>query len=205
MAKIIAYCANPSCGLPFETTSLIEMSNNIQVELRNVGMGDCPRCGSVGRIQNGLYEYFDDAISLIKNTPISIDKLRELEEKINELKASSVSRQYVIDEVKKISQPYASLIEKAPASSFHNWIATIVCLITVAILIQQTYFKGNDNNEIKNKIIEYLMKENVDLKKKSIQHKTNEKSTQKLTRHKIGRNDPCRCGSGKKYKKCCLK
>ena len=22
--------------------------------------------------------------------------------------------------------------------------------------------------------------------------------------HKIGRNDPCRCGSGLKYKKCCL-
>ena len=22
---------------------------------------------------------------------------------------------------------------------------------------------------------------------------------------KIGRNDPCLCGSGKKYKKCCLK
>ncbi|MBU5428438.1 SEC-C domain-containing protein [Tissierella pigra] len=24
------------------------------------------------------------------------------------------------------------------------------------------------------------------------------------TRQKIGRNDPCPCGSGKKYKKCCL-
>ncbi|MCY7731099.1 SEC-C domain-containing protein [Aerococcus urinaeequi] len=24
------------------------------------------------------------------------------------------------------------------------------------------------------------------------------------TRRKIGRNDPCPCGSGKKYKKCCL-
>jgi preprotein translocase subunit SecA len=24
------------------------------------------------------------------------------------------------------------------------------------------------------------------------------------TRKKIGRNDPCPCGSGKKYKKCCL-
>ena len=24
------------------------------------------------------------------------------------------------------------------------------------------------------------------------------------TNVKIGRNDPCSCGSGKKYKKCCL-
>lgn len=27
---------------------------------------------------------------------------------------------------------------------------------------------------------------------------------QPTNRHKIGRNDPCPCGSGKKYKKCCL-
>ena len=28
--------------------------------------------------------------------------------------------------------------------------------------------------------------------------------TVKRTKPKIGRNDPCPCGSGKKYKKCCL-
>jgi len=27
---------------------------------------------------------------------------------------------------------------------------------------------------------------------------------QRQTQHKIGRNDPCPCGSGKKYKKCCM-
>lgn len=27
---------------------------------------------------------------------------------------------------------------------------------------------------------------------------------QKSNKHKVGRNDPCPCGSGKKYKKCCL-
>jgi preprotein translocase subunit SecA len=29
------------------------------------------------------------------------------------------------------------------------------------------------------------------------------KATQKREGAKIGRNDPCPCGSGKKYKKCC--
>ena len=28
--------------------------------------------------------------------------------------------------------------------------------------------------------------------------------TPKIKEHKIGRNDPCPCGSGKKYKNCCL-
>jgi len=29
--------------------------------------------------------------------------------------------------------------------------------------------------------------------------------TPKVKENKIGRNDPCPCGSGKKYKNCCLK
>jgi len=32
-----------------------------------------------------------------------------------------------------------------------------------------------------------------------------ESNTERKTAPKIGRNDPCPCGSGKKYKKCCLK
>ncbi|EIQ7094695.1 SEC-C domain-containing protein, partial [Enterococcus faecalis] len=34
--------------------------------------------------------------------------------------------------------------------------------------------------------------------------KTNIGSKHSVKKKKIGRNDPCYCGSGKKYKKCCL-
>jgi tetratricopeptide (TPR) repeat protein len=34
--------------------------------------------------------------------------------------------------------------------------------------------------------------------------RVNESASQAVTRPKVGRNDPCPCGSGKKYKKCCL-
>ena len=29
------------------------------------------------------------------------------------------------------------------------------------------------------------------------------KTVRKTVKQKVGRNDPCPCGSGKKYKKCC--
>lgn len=35
-------------------------------------------------------------------------------------------------------------------------------------------------------------------------HPTVEPTEQVIRGDKIGRNDPCPCGSGKKYKKCCL-
>jgi uncharacterized protein YecA (UPF0149 family) len=35
-------------------------------------------------------------------------------------------------------------------------------------------------------------------------HKESELKTQTVVKEvKVGRNDPCPCGSGKKYKKCC--
>ena len=43
----------------------------------------------------------------------------------------------------------------------------------------------------------------TDEKKKEIKQKLHEDSH--ITVEKIGRNDPCPCGSGKKYKKCCGK
>ena len=48
------------------------------------------------------------------------------------------------------------------------------------------------NDKYKEMFIDHILKENQELKKpKPIEAK------------KIPRNDPCPCGSGKKYKKCC--
>ena len=32
----------------------------------------------------------------------------------------------------------------------------------------------------------------------------NQHTPMRITNRKIGRNDPCPCGSGKKFKKCCI-
>jgi preprotein translocase subunit SecA len=64
-------------------------------------------------------------------------------------------------------------------------------------------------NEINNVIVEMLMK--VELKHQApsskFQTNSNNQNTKyqiRDTKHKVGRNDPCPCGSGKKYKKCCM-
>lgn len=36
------------------------------------------------------------------------------------------------------------------------------------------------------------------------EHQKSEKQMPIINEKKIGRNDPCLCGSGKKYKKCCI-
>ena len=51
------------------------------------------------------------------------------------------------------------------------------------------------------------IRQNVERKQVNKEAKTNDKETVKQPKRvkKIGRNDPCPCGSGKKYKQCCGK
>jgi len=61
---------------------------------------------------------------------------------------------------------------------------------------EQSYFKFMKSP------LEHFSRERICyLKKISYPEK---ETTTKKTKMKIGRNDPCPCGSGKKYKKCCL-
>lgn len=66
--------------------------------------------------------------------------------------------------------------------------------------------------EIQKEVVSYLFRAKVHVEMASDEHETNlsramEKFAQATTNanseEKIGRNDPCPCGSGKKYKKCC--
>jgi uncharacterized protein YchJ len=53
---------------------------------------------------------------------------------------------------------------------------------------------------------ERLKRELREAKEESLRRQLAEKqSQQESTSKKIGRNDPCPCGSGKKFKKCCIK
>ena len=50
----------------------------------------------------------------------------------------------------------------------------------------------------------FFQTKNLTLSKKNASEFPNPESNEKSNRTKIGRNEPCPCGSGKKYKKCCI-
>ena len=67
-------------------------------------------------------------------------------------------------------------------------------------------------NRIDDTIAQFLLKANIEQntqREQTIKGKTNEKeeSTNRtvINKDKVGRNDMCPCGSGKKYKNCCGK
>ncbi len=67
-------------------------------------------------------------------------------------------------------------------------------------------------NRIDDSTAQFLLKANIEQnteRKQTIKGKTNEKEDKTnrtvVNKEKVGRNDPCPCGSGKKYKNCCGK
>ena len=63
--------------------------------------------------------------------------------------------------------------------------------------------------EIQSEVVRYLMRvtvvEEPQQRKNVVENKNVEEGPKKPVRKgkQVGRNDPCPCGSGKKYKKCC--
>lgn len=64
-------------------------------------------------------------------------------------------------------------------------------------------------NAIQDDVVRYIFRVDVaqpqQEKRKIVENRYDEEDTKKPVRKgkKIGRNDPCPCNSGKKYKKCC--
>ncbi|RDK82540.1 SEC-C metal-binding domain-containing protein [Marinirhabdus gelatinilytica] len=196
MNGVIAYCENKKCGTIFSVPNLIGGPGSANIEFKNTRLGPCPNCGSSGLVPDGVYEYFDKAISFVRGPKESVEKLLELKQLILGFKENPKSKDEIVKEVQKISPNYAQTIQKAPDIDIHKWIATILAILTAAILVQQTYFKGSDD-EIKDKVIEQLLNQNKTLIEQTKPQPVN-------VNIKIGRNDKCHCGSGLKYKKCCI-
>jgi hypothetical protein len=64
-------------------------------------------------------------------------------------------------------------------------------------LLQEIAWEWIEKARIPTDLLPKLEADAVKLRRKRV-------ATTKAERGKIGRNDPCPCGSGKKYKRCCL-
>ena len=76
----------------------------------------------------------------------------------------------------------------------------------VVKFIYKVQLKKEEAGRIRQPFREVFGPDNKELKKtSSLSKNENPKETKKKNRQKIGRNDPCPCGSGLKYKHCCGK
>ena len=63
--------------------------------------------------------------------------------------------------------------------------------------LRESYEKANEG-------LDFFKSDSLTMRKKTVKEFPAVINTKELGRLKVGRNAPCPCGSGKKYKKCCI-
>ena len=177
-------------------------------------------------VRNHVLEYDDvmnkqrQAIYTMRKEAL-FDKDEEIKKKIdellddNEMKEYKEKREKIGDEASKLER---FIILRTVDMLWMEHLETIECLrqsVSLRAYGQQDplveYKKEGHRlfnlllQNIDNTIVDMLLK--VELRQGSQQTINKEVPTEvgkKPGKKKIGRNDPCPCGSGKKYKKCCL-
>ena len=204
---MIAVCENPSCGAIFEVRGFISGGGNATVQMTGNKVGPCPRCGSMGYVPDGVYEYKDYLLTLVKGPKESFEILLKVKAllEIHQKRSQPATKQDIIDEIEKISPRVAEIVKKAPhTNSLAPWIAIAIAAINLLMNTHQNYLKPKDktsDNKISEMFIQHLLDDNKKLTDKTL--RIDSLKTDTLITKKVGRNDPCPCKSGKKYKKCC--
>jgi len=194
LVDIPAVCS--TCGSLFFAPNLV--GGAAQVEFHGSRLSPCPVCGGVGDIIDGVYNAATNTARLIissATTPVQLKALQDifLAAKKNQLTSDQINTR-VEEEVPELK----SISDWIPKTrmELYTFIGIVLALITY---ISTTTFNYIDSNE---NVAEDNVKELID---KAIQEQIkNQKPAPKVNKKKIGRNEPCPCGSGKKYKKCCL-
>lgn len=176
------------CGSLFSSGIAIE--GNATVNLQG-NISQCPYCGSMEQVPDGTFRNtVEGIVKVLSSSPNPIQTVKQV---LSDLENA------------KKNNDVSSLNDSVALSSFKQWIpntpeklaAYIAIFYTIYLLLSQNpavniEYNQNFINQYNNVIIEQPIQ-----KEKS-------QSKNVVLRKKIGRNEPCPCGSGMKYKKCCL-
>ena len=197
MSSFLAFCENPKCGAVFAVPNIVGGPGNVTINMVDSKAGPCPACGAYGQIPNGVYKYANHAVSLLTGPESTVRILRQVHQILKNAKLKTSTKAEILKQVENVSPSTAQALQNTPEiSNYLQWLTVLIALVALSIQVHSTYFNEDD---IEKQFRDHLLQEN-----KELIEKNNKVETYKRPTPKIQRNEPCPCGSGKKYKKCCL-
>jgi uncharacterized protein YecA (UPF0149 family) len=192
-----------TCGAIFPSPLNILAEN---VGLFNIGVGPCPKCGGDGRIPDGIYSFIDNAILLLSDRTRTKSELQKLADILTDARQKQATTKELNEKIQKELPELSSLKDILPKTrtELYAFVAIILTIITILITSwSRDQAPKIEINQVVNVLYENqpVVQQSSDAVKKDIKIENKVDATKQK---KIGRNQPCPCGSGKKYKKCCL-
>lgn len=189
--RVPAVCDN--CGAIFPST--YEVNNSTNITFSGCASGPCPACGHMGHIPDGVYNFIGNTIELLSGPARTVAELQRLAAILKNAKEKQSSHQEISKEIDKELPELSSLKDILPKTRTELYAFIAIVISVIALLANQPQSKEPQKIEVNNVINNiYQQLPQTPETKNPIQKKSK----------KVGRNEPCPCGSGKKYKKCCL-
>lgn len=199
MARIPAICENCNTIFP----SGVNLGNSARnISFVNCLAGPCPNCGGSGRILDGVYNAVGNAIEAFVGQQ-RIDDLKQLLEVLREGKRHRLEREEIITNIKQTTPEMSKLGDCLPKTrmELYTFIGIIIAIIGMLIACGKKYFTKDElTQHTEVTISNYYEPGN---KTSSVAKPNLPIKDIPISKKRVGRNDPCTCGSGKKYKKCC--
>jgi len=160
----------------------------------------------MGHIPDGLYNFINNTIELVSGPHQTVSDLERLAKILREARSHNLSYAEVVKSIDSKVPELSSLKDILPKTrtELYAFIAIILTIITIAL--SQRNNSGDKKIEVSqviNNIVYQQLAPTGAVQIPTPPKKSFSNTTEKLKK-KIGRNDPCPCGSGRKFKKCCL-
>lgn len=189
MPSIPAFC--DTCGTPFPSGFFFENSSHIT--LSGNKSGPCPSCGGMGHVPDGVFNFIGNTIEILSAPQRTVEELTRLAQILHEAKAKQKSNEQVSAQIKQELPRLSLLADLLPQNRGELYGFLAVVLAAIQLLTPSPQPSQNITINV-SQVVEQTLA-NAPVVKPKPQASPQSK--------KIGRNEPCRCGSGKKYKKCC--
>lgn len=192
MPEMPAIC--DTCGTIFR--SGFSFGSSFGVLLRGNKSGPCPRCGDMGHVPDGLYNFVGDVIQVLSAPARTIDELRRLEDILRRARAAQKTQDEVAEEIRKevpSLTPLAALLPRN-RSELYTFLALVASAVQLILTLQP---QASGNVTIQNVTINPTQ-----VIEQTIIQASPAAAAAPPSKPTTARNDPCPCGSGKKYKHC---
>jgi hypothetical protein len=190
MPAVPAFC--DSCGTAFNSGFVVENSTNITFAGNR--SGPCPRCGGMGHVPDGVFNFIGNTIQILSAPERTVSELLGLARILREARDKGEDKEQVTARIEK-ELPTLSVLAKLLPTNKNELYGFLGVVIAAVTLYTQSADKPPSQTVVNvTQIVQHITNEQPQ-KRSQIQSSTSP--------HKQGRNEPCQCGSGKKYKKCC--
>jgi Predicted metal-binding protein related to the C-terminal domain of SecA len=179
-----------SCGAIFPSGIVVE---NLTDKIDDIS-GSCPLCGEFGQVPSAIFNFIGHTIKLLTGPDKTIDELNKLSVILHNYQDKESGIVEIREQIKQEVPKLTSIADLLPETrqNIYQFIQIILFIITIIITLT---LEGQQRPITAEIIVAQLYKH--------LTPSNNSPNDKNNLNFKVGRNELCTCGSGKKYKKCC--